>query len=547
MRRLFRRSILWLLPVVVVPLGALLVMQYRTLRALEQKTASAERNWLRGLLERGIDEMEASYRGASNSALTIHSADLPNVEILGRHFGQHHVPGARTFFAMRFLNTMYETGYFDPAGKEKLPAEAEAEAVKMSTVSWHVAHKWARAVPQPSLFVDERDPHHRVILRPVIDASMHVVGAVGVVLDERLAHNAMVTMTTKAVRRKAHNATVWIGERTPRGQEFITQPLSFAFTNWRAGIRDMCETPEQMAALDFRHNAMWTGAAFIVLLGAVALAIGAVLRQARLSQMKSDFVSNVSHELRTPLSSIRVFGEYMRLGRVTQPEKVREYGEYIEAESRRLTALINNILDFSKIESAEKQYRFSDIDIVDFLECAVSAFAVPLRDQNISVTFHGPASRPQLRVDKDAIGQAVVNLLDNAVKYSNGHKEIDVNVATTRDALRISVRDHGIGIPAVEQKKIFEKFYRVGSGLVHDVKGSGLGLSIVQHVAKAHGGRVDVQSEPGEGSTFTIELPLQDVIPSGSEGPGRVDGSKDAPGAPPAQVPRYARDDKEFA
>ena len=512
MRRLFRRSILWLLPVVVVPLGALLVMQYRTLRVLEQKTASAQRNSLRNSLETATDEVEMTYRAAATAALTIHASELPNVATLGRHFSMHHVPAARTFFAMRFLNTMYETGYFDPGGREKLPSEAEAEAVKMATVSWHVAHKWARVVPQATLFVDERDPKQRVILRPVIDASMHVIGAVGVVLDEQLARSALTVMTTRAVRKRARNSTVLIGDHFSRmtgGRDYITQPLGFVFTNWRAGIRDMCETPEEMAAYDFRHNAMWTGGAFIVLLGAIALAIGAVLRQTRLSQMKSDFVSNVSHELRTPLSSIRVFGEYMRLGRVTQPEKVREYGEYIEAESRRLTALINNILDFSKIESAEKKYRFAEIDVVDFVECTVSAFAVPLRDQNVSVAFRAPSSRPPLlRVDKDAIGQALVNLLDNAVKYSNGRKEIEVTVTTSRDALRISVRDHGIGIAPSEQKKIFEKFYRVGSGLVHDIKGSGLGLSIVQHVAQAHGGRVDVQSEPGAGSTFTIVLPL---------------------------------------
>jgi len=516
MRRLFRRSILWLLPVVVVPLGALLVMQYRTLRALEQKTASAERNWLRNSLELALGDVEHSYRSSAWTALTITPWDLPNVEMLGRHFAKHHVPGARTFFAMRFLGPMYETGYFDPDGKEKLPAENEAEAVKMATVSWHVAHKWNRAIPQASLFVDERERHDRVILRPVLDSSMHVIGAVGVVLDENRSRDAMLATAMKTVRKRTPNATVLIGDYIPRmsaGRDFITLPLGFVFTDWRAGIRDMCESPEEMAAYDFRHNAMWTGGAFVVLLGAVALAVGAVLRQARLSQMKSDFVSNVSHELRTPLSSIRVFGEYMRLGRVTQPEKVVEYGEYIEAESRRLTALINNILDFSKIESAEKQYRFGDVDVAEFVQCTVNAFAVPLRDQNIAITFKPPAAPPPLlRVDKDAIGQALVNLLDNAIKYSpinsDARKEIEVAVTTTRDALRIAVRDHGIGIAAPEQKKIFEKFYRVGSGLVHDVKGSGLGLSIVQHVARAHGGRVEVESVPGEGSTFTIVLPI---------------------------------------
>src|SRR5262249_47333872 len=117
------------------------------------------------------------------------------------------------------------------------------------------------------------------------------------------------------------------------------------------------------------------------------------------------------------------------------------------------------------------------------------------------------APLPPLTVDRDAIAQVLINLLDNAVKYSNGNKTIDVSVEEKADSVRIAVRDHGIGIPPSEQKKIFEKFYRVGSGLVHDVRGSGLGLAIVAHVVKAHGGRVEVRSSPGQGSIFTVVLP----------------------------------------
>ncbi|MCU1348866.1 MAG: sensor histidine kinase, partial [Acidobacteria bacterium] len=296
-----------------------------------------------------------------------------------------------------------------------------------------------------------------------------------------------------------------------KGQRgYITQPLGFAFSDWRIGIRDACATPEEIAASNFRINALWTGLVTIILATAVALAIHAAARQVRVSQMKSDFVSNVSHELRTPLSSIRVFGEYMRLGRVKTPEKIREYGEYIETESRRLTQLINNILDFSKIESAEKKYRFCDGDVSGIVAQTVSAFGMPLREHGFAVTFVPPsAPLPPLRIDRDAFCQAFVNLLDNAVKYSGDQKEITVTMTAARDEVRIAVADRGIGIPAREQKKIFDKFYRVGSGLVHDVKGSGLGLAIVSHVVKAHGGRIEVESVPGEGSCFTIVLPAR--------------------------------------
>ena len=514
MRRYFRRSILWLLPVVIIPLGALLYGQIRFLREMQTKTASAERNRVRNSLEHVTTEIESRYRNTASTALNVNESSLHELAQAGDHFRHAKVPGARTYFAMKFDTQWVKSQYFDAKGRVKEPTDAELEAVKMATVSWHVAHKWNR-VAQPALHVDERDPQNRIILRPIVDASWHVVGVAGVILDERVARHAMAKIGAAVLHKRDPHGLMALnfGERFPvvRGdvRDYITAPMSFVFTNWRAGIRDTCSSPEEVAAMNFQSNMLWTGGAFVVLLGAIGLAVGAVARQMHLSQMKSDFVSNVSHELRTPLSSIRVFGEYMRLGRVTKPEKIREYGEYIEAEGRRLTQLINNILDFSKIESAEKKYRFCETDVVDLVEHTVAAFEVPLRDQGVKIAFRATGSRPpMLAVDKDALAQVLMNLLDNAVKYSNGRKDFEVEVESRSREVRIAVRDHGIGIPLSEQKKIFEKFYRVGSGLVHDVKGSGLGLSIVQHVVKAHGGRVEITSTPGEGSTFTIVLPL---------------------------------------
>ena len=510
MRRIFRRSILWLLPLVVVPLALLLVLQVRFLRALEQTTVSAERNSLRSSLELVTAEVEKRYRSAAAAALDVPRHLLEDDTALGRHFAAQAVPGARTWFAMQFADRRSKAYIFDSRGRPRRASDAEAEAIRMAAVSWHVAHERQR-VAQPALHVDERDPKNRIILRPVVDESWHVAGVTGVVLDEQLSKAAMTAIGARVLEQRERHARVAlrIAERFPRSvgqRDFITLPLSFVFTNWRAGVRDSCASPEEVAATNFRNNLIWTGGAFFVLVGAVGLSLGAVARQMRLSQMKSDFVSNVSHELRTPLSSIRVFGEYMRLGRVAKPEKIREYGEYIEAESRRLTQLINNILDFSKIESAEKQYRFSATDVVELVEQTVAAFEMPLRDRGVAISLDAQPA-PPLLLDRDAIAQVLMNLLDNAVKYSNGRAAIDVRVAAVGDEVHIAVRDRGIGIPPSEQKKIFEKFYRAGSTLVHDVKGSGLGLSIVQHVVRAHGGRVEVESTPGEGSTFTIVLP----------------------------------------
>jgi signal transduction histidine kinase len=512
MRRFFARPMMWFLPLVIIPVGALLVMQYQFLRTLEQKSVSAERNWLRGAVEIVAADVEESLHTAATASLTVTPAELAHPETLGAHFRAHPMPAGHMYFAMHFDDDKYATTCFDANGVERTATWPEMEAMKMATVGWHVAHRWKR-VAQQALQVDERDPKNRVIVRPIVDESMHVVGVAGVVLDEAIAKSRISAMAGAFFRKRfpSRFMSLKVGALpTTLRRAYVMQPLGFIFTNWRIAVRDSCSTPAEIAATHFRNNMMWSGGVFVVLLGALGLAAGAVARQARLSQMKSDFVSNVSHELRTPLSSIRVFGEYMRLGRVTTSEKVQQYGEYIEAEGRRLTQLINNILDFSKIESAEKKYRFCETDIAALVEHTVAAFEVPLRDSAVSITLAvSPPPPPSLQLDKDAIAQVLMNLLDNALKYSNGRKEIHVAIETARDEVRIAVRDHGIGIAKNEQKKIFEKFYRVGSGLVHDVKGSGLGLSIVQHVVHAHGGRVEIESTPGEGSTFTIVLPAR--------------------------------------
>jgi signal transduction histidine kinase len=227
----------------------------------------------------------------------------------------------------------------------------------------------------------------------------------------------------------------------------------------------------------------------------------------KLAEAKSAFVSNVSHELKTPLSLIRLFGETLESGRVVSPEKAHEYYRIIHNESVRLSQLINNILDFAKIESGRKQYNFELADVNELVTSVVETYGPHIISEGFELDTHFEEELPEIAVDRDAVSQAVLNLLSNAVKYSTDTKKITISVRREQGSILIEVADLGIGIPKSEQSKIFEKFYRVGSELVHNTKGTGLGLSLVKHIVEAHQGQVRVQSAPGKGSTFTLVLP----------------------------------------
>jgi signal transduction histidine kinase len=254
----------------------------------------------------------------------------------------------------------------------------------------------------------------------------------------------------------------------------------------------------------------------LCLVGFIDLMLGAglllvysnVRREMHLSRIKSDFVANVSHELKTPLALIRLFSETLELGRVPNDEKAKQYYRVINKESQRLTQLINNILDFSRIEAGRKEYRFAPTDVGRIVSEVVDAYRFQIEQQGFALEVKVAEDLPEVVADKEALGQALLNLVNNAVKYTRDDKYIRLEVKQEAGRVLISVTDRGIGVAKPEQRKIFEKFYRAEDSLVHETKGSGLGLPLVRHIMEAHGGAVEVESSPGKGSTFTLVLPV---------------------------------------
>jgi signal transduction histidine kinase len=258
---------------------------------------------------------------------------------------------------------------------------------------------------------------------------------------------------------------------------------------------------------------MFTGA-FAGLLA--MLVVGIVLcwrllrRETEMARLKSDFVANVSHDLKTPLSVIRMFGETLELGRVPDDGRRREYYRVITRESERLTRLIDNVLDFSRIEGGRRRYERVPTAVEPLVRDTLEAFAYPLEQQGFEVKVNVARDLPEVPMDADAVGQALANLVDNAVKYSSTERVITVEARREGERLALSVADRGIGVPPAEHARIFEKFYRVGQSETQGRRGSGVGLALVRHVVQAHGGEVTVQSAPGRGSRFTLWLPLQE-------------------------------------
>jgi signal transduction histidine kinase len=330
-------------------------------------------------------------------------------------------------------------------------------------------------------------------------------------LDEVMSRNVAEEQTDKnaviMVRGKGDSTPLAFGTGWDGGEPEAERNMEGVFPELVLGMKLRGTTLAALAKHFMHTSFLILGGLSFLLAGGIFFTYRNVSKEMALARLKSDFVSNVSHELRTPLALIRLYAETLELGRLTNPEKHQEYYCIIRKESERLTALINNILDFSRIEAGRKEYEFRETDMRELVRNTLESYRYQIEQHGF--TFEEQIGEvPPLKVDREAMARSLVNLVNNALKYSQDRKYIGVNLYRENGSVKLEVIDHGIGIPLTEQPKIFEKFYRVGDPLVHNTKGSGLGLSLVQHIARAHGGDISVDSRPGAGSKFTITLPV---------------------------------------
>jgi two-component system, OmpR family, phosphate regulon sensor histidine kinase PhoR len=293
--------------------------------------------------------------------------------------------------------------------------------------------------------------------------------------------------------------------------------LSFRDTlrQWRVRVapRDaslLAAAQARRATLDL----ILIGTALAVILAGLLVGIVAVQRERRLNELKSEFISNVSHELKTPLSIISMFGELLSMGRTRSASQATEYAEIIRRESVRLSRLIDSVLDFAKIERGVDVYEFADEQ--DLREVVVRSLDLSrhrLEQARMELDADLADDLPLLRIDTNAMTVAVLNLVDNAIKYAADGKRLQVCLRRTNGGVELEVRDFGPGVPSDERESIFERFYRSRTVRLKPIRGSGIGLALVKHIADAHGGEVGVRSgEGGKGAVFRLWIPSRSGV-----------------------------------
>jgi len=523
-----KNRLLWVgVLAVLIPLIVLLVLQYRWLTDLQHTSYLARKAALENYLKAITNETTFFYNTMADRFLTLPPAAYTEetIQEASRSYRSKNLTGIEKLFIITY-QPIPKLFFYDPGADAMVQAEEpslDARAVWVAASPWTTLHKTLGEVRLHGFSVEEHDSMRRIIINPITDENNYVFAIVGLIVDrDHFLEQVVPTAIEQSLPAFEDADSLWVCVHdrfdrcvypaepcSPIEPDRTERHFDFIFTDWVLSLQGKLAVPERWARANFATNVTLSAALAVVLIGGIIFTVRTTVREMKLSAMKNEFVSNVSHELRTPLASIRVFGELMRHGRVSDADKVAEYGAHIETESRRLSQLINNILDFSRIESGQKIYAFESADIEQLVSQTLEAYGVRLRDQGIELDFIGPDEPlPLLALDTSAIDRAIANLLDNAIKYSTNGGKIEVRLGRNVSEVVLSVSDRGIGIPADEHDRIFDRFHRVSTGLVHDVKGTGLGLSLVQHIVHAHGGRVRLESELGKGSTFFIHLPV---------------------------------------
>ncbi len=316
-----------------------------------------------------------------------------------------------------------------------------------------------------------------------------------------------------AILKSGSDSIIYNSDRQNLPTSITHKKPLWLIQNYDIGIELKDRTITDLAKSRTYRNIILIGIIDLVLLLGIWLIYRNVYQQMELAKLKSDFVSNVSHEIRTPLALIQMYIESLEMGRVGTSEKIMEYYRVILQETQRLTGIINKILNFSQIESDKRRYFFEEVELNDIVDKVVKSFTLILEKNGFDTILNLEKNLPIISADKESVADVLVNLIDNSIKYSDSQKHIEILTSFNQHHVILRLSDRGVGIAPKDQKNIFDKFYRVTEkDLASKAKGSGLGLAIVKHIIEAHNGKIEVKSEIGNGTEFTIYFPIKQKI-----------------------------------
>jgi signal transduction histidine kinase len=423
-------------------------------------------------------------------------------------------PNQNLFIARKVLDALQGPFRFDDAkAKEQLEKLADAEELSLSAAE--TLRPSASVFEGVTQVVLDRKPVY--CLRHRIQFSTLLVLLSDAGLASVLAGYQDAFKGTESTYRVVDAAGDFVaGTSQPPGAPFTVAPLPEGFPGWKVELYFVGSDVFKKAADRQIAVYVWTGALVILLiLIAAGFATRAIGRQIRLNEMKNSFIATVSHELKTPLASMRVLVDTLLEGNVRDETQAREYLSLTAKENERLSRMIDNFLTFSRMERNKKAFTIVDARPAAIASDAVESVKTKFAANNCHLALEIPNDLPEIQADHDAIVTVLVNLLDNACKYTTDDKQIALKVFRDHGFVCFAVSDNGIGLARWHLRKIFDRFYQVDSSLARKAEGCGLGLSIVKFVVDAHKGKISVESKPNHGSTFTVSLPV--AVPAASE------------------------------
>ncbi len=516
-----------LLPAVLIAVGVLAYFTFRTTLQLETLRQQSVLEATLGLATEKADRLDKRLITEDNVVIAIADpAHLPELTERWLPTAQRETPTVRAILVLDSGRTVLAFAsraggaWSDEEGFRRLLVErmiGDMELTGPVDQLRHLHHEYGGQSYLISYWQHETDGRRTLVV------AWHDIGRiVKDTLPSLYTENAVggAPQAQSRVNVVDEEGRIIFGPPLRNGEFTVGVRFPTTLYNWRLQVSPTA-SEELTARVQSRKTLelVFVTLSCVVIVAGVATILLAVEKERRLNALKSEFIANVSHELKTPLALVRMFAEMLQTGRVASDEKRQEYLEIIVGESERLSSLIENVLDFAKVEKGKGAYEFAEGHVGDVVARAVQVLRYRAERENVTLELEVDDSLPPARIDERAIQLAVINLIDNALKYAKSGQIVTVSVKREKNFIVLRVTDHGPGVPPEDRERIFERFVRgksaSGDGSQPAARGSGIGLALVKHIAESHGGRAWVESELADGtsspkqtgSTFVVTIP----------------------------------------